>query len=207
MSDKNGILKDSSGNNLYPVTYTHNIYNSSNESLDNTLASKVGYVETNTASQIPSLLANYYSKSEVDALLSELSANRASRDLSNINFSKINSSQSTYANMPDSVQYSFFGEDTSGNYLWGRQYYSGFKIQGGRRSITECTSVNITLPYAMTQTNYTVVVGNASVKTSANAEGAVMGQPKSDTPNYEITVSCGYTDPNTINICWLVFGY
>lgn len=37
MANKNGILKDDSGNSIFPKTYDYNVYNSSNISLDNIL--------------------------------------------------------------------------------------------------------------------------------------------------------------------------
>lgn len=87
---------------------------------------------------------------------------------------------------------------------WFVIYNDGWKECGGKTSVAETTTVTVDLPVTFSDTNYFVLVSNASGKTSGNTEGVITGKPS--TVN-QVILSAGYTDPNTTDAFWECKGY
>jgi len=86
-----------------------------------------------------------------------------------------------------------------------RVWSDGFIEQWGTGSVVECGSTTITLPKAMTTTNYNAHVNNTMGLTTGTAEGHIFVGTKTTTT---LKITAGYTNPNTANTFnWSVRGY
>jgi hypothetical protein len=172
MSNKNVTLKDTSSNSLFPKTLTQNVFNSSNESVDSSLATinaklatKIEFSENDIPSATPSALDDYYNKSATDALLNE-KANNTLSNLGTINPTL--TSSSVTINSKAGTKYvggHFVVESwkaTDGT-QWYRKYSDGFIEMGiYLNNTTGSNSYNIAFPISFSTTNYFTNIHMAS---------------------------------------------
>ena len=88
------------------------------------------------------------------------------------------------------------------NYTWYRKYKSGWVEQGGYISLKAQTNKSITLPIAMTDTNYTVQV-TGIYNDASNAYG---NQCNARTTTSIVIKVGGYQSSDVVNASWYVVG-
>jgi len=88
------------------------------------------------------------------------------------------------------------------NYTWYRKYKSGWVEQGGYVSLKAQTNKSITLPIAMTDTNYSVQV-TGTYNDASNAYG---NQCNARTTTSIVIKVGGYQPSDTVNASWCVVG-
>ena len=158
MSNKNVTLKDTSFNSLFPKTFTHLVYNTNNESLDNTLSNmntkisnKIEFSEDVTLSPSLSPLNDYYNKSSVDTLLNAKVDKSPTLTSSSVT---INSKTGTKYTGSHIVVESWKSTDGT---QWYRKWSDGFKECGGYVSTSNSASLTVTLPVSFSNTTFTAI--------------------------------------------------
>ena len=161
MAIKEGLLRDSSGNIIYPNAYTHNIYNEKNESLTNILAKKVNFKEsTLSPDNAINPLENYYDKNTID----NFNVNKANKNLDNINptleyisgIANIHGKSGTLRKGAHVCIESWVADDDS---QWYRLYSDGWKEMGGIiSSVTTDSQFTYQLPTKFAFTDYIFIM-------------------------------------------------